>query len=124
MDTFFSSNPGLSSRIAHHIDFPDYGNDELLQIAELMLGDMQYRLSPEARTALAAYVGLRRSQPHFANARSIRNALDRARLRQATRLFAERAIRAARTRLMPLEAEDIRQSRVFTPPLGLNHNEA
>jgi probable Rubsico expression protein CbbX len=124
MDTFFSSNPGLSSRIAHHIDFPDYGNDELLQIAELMLGDMQYRLSPEARTALAEYVGLRRSQPHFANARSIRNALDRARLRQATRLFAERAIRADRTRLMTLEAEDIRQSRVFTPPLGLNHNEA
>jgi len=114
MDTFFSSNPGLSSRIAHHIDFPDYANEELFAIAELMLAQMQYRLSEDARAALMEYVALRRSQPHFANARSIRNALDRARLRQATRLFAERAIPADRNRLMTLEAEDIRQSRVFT----------
>jgi probable Rubsico expression protein CbbX len=114
MDTFFGSNPGLSSRIAHHIDFPDYAPEELFAIAELMLAQMQYRLSEDARAALVEYVVLRRSQPHFANARSIRNALDRARLRQATRLFAERAIPADRNRLMTLEAEDIRQSRVFT----------
>ena len=115
METFFRSNPGLSSRIAHHIEFPDYAEDELLAIAERMLDGMQYRLSAGARSALAEYVGLRRAQPHFANARSIRNALDRARLRQATRLFAERGRQLDRGALMPIEAEDIRQSRVFAP---------
>ena len=85
MDTFFRSNPGLSSRIAHHIDFPDYTEDELVKIAEGMLDRMQYRLSSEARVALSEYIALRTAQPHFANARSIRNALDRARLRHATR---------------------------------------
>ena len=115
METFFRSNPGLSSRIAHHIEFPDYAEDELLAIAERMLDGMQYRLSKGARSALAEYVGLRRAQPHFANARSIRNALDRARLRQATRLFAERGRQLDRGALMTIEAEDIRQSRVFAP---------
>ena len=115
METFFRSNPGLSSRIAHHIEFPDYAEDELLAIAERMLDGMQYRLSAGARSALAEYVGLRRAQPHFANARSIRNALDRARLRQATRLFAERGRQLDRGALMTIEAEDIRQSRVFAP---------
>ena len=115
METFFRSNPGLSSRIAHHIEFPDYAEDELLAIAERMLDGMQYRLSDGARSALAEYIGLRRAQPHFANARSIRNALDRARLRQATRLFAERGRQLDRGALMTIEAEDIRQSRVFAP---------
>ena len=115
METFFRSNPGLSSRIAHHIEFPDYAEDELLAIAERMLDGMQYRLSAGARSALAEYVVLRRAQPHFANARSIRNALDRARLRQATRLFAERGRQLDRGALMTIEAEDIRQSRVFAP---------
>jgi probable Rubsico expression protein CbbX len=114
MDTFFRSNPGLSSRIAHHIDFPDYGNDELAAIAELMLGKMQYVLSEGARTALAEYIALRRAQPHFANARSIRNALDRARLRQANRLFAQGAQRPLAPRdLLTIEASDLRASRVF-----------
>ena len=113
MDTFFRSNPGFSSRIAHHIDFPDYSNDELLEIADRMLAGMQYRFSAEARIAFAEYIALRRAQPNFANARSIRNALDRARLRQATRLFASRAQRVDRDTLMTLEAEDIRRSRVF-----------
>ena len=112
MDTFFRSNPGLSSRIAHHIDFPDYSGDELLEIAELMLAHMQYRLSPDAREVLSEYIARRMQQPHFANARSIRNALDRARLRQANRLFALGAS-VDRDALMTIEAEDIRRSRVF-----------
>jgi probable Rubsico expression protein CbbX len=115
MDTFFRSNPGLSSRIAHHIEFPDYADDELLAIAERMLDGMQYRLSAGARGVLAEYITLRRAQPHFANARSIRNALDRARLRQATRLFNRRGVEVDRGALMTIEADDIRQSRVFAP---------
>ena len=118
METFFRSNPGLSSRVAHHIDFPDYADDELLAIAERMLGGMQYRLSSDARSVLAEYIVLRRAQPHFANARSIRNALDRARLRQATRLFAARDREVDRDTLMTIEAADLRQSRVFAPPAG------
>ena len=112
MDTFFRSNPGLSSRIAHHIDFPDYSGDELLEIAELMLAHMQYQLSPDAREVLSEYIARRMQQPHFANARSIRNALDRARLRQANRLFAL-AASLDREALMTIETEDIRRSRVF-----------
>ena len=80
-----------------------------------MLDGMQYRLSADARGALAEYIALRRAQPHFANARSIRNALDRARLRQATRLFNGRGGEVDRGALMTIEAEDIRQSRVFAP---------
>jgi probable Rubsico expression protein CbbX len=115
MDTFFQSNPGMSSRIAHHVDFPDYALDELLGIADLMLERMQYRLSTEAQTALHLYVGRRMTQPRFANARSIRNALDRARLRQASRLFATRTA-VDREALATIEAEDIRRSRVFAMP--------
>ena len=90
MDKFFSTNPGFRSRIAHHIDFPDYTDEELLAIADKMLAQQNYHLSPDAREVLAAYIAKRRTQPHFANARSIRNALDRARLRQANRIFATR----------------------------------
>ena len=113
MDTFFRSNPGLSSRIAHHIDFPDYTVEELYAIAEIMLEGMHYRLSEAACGALREYIGLRRMRAHFANARSIRNALDRARLRQAKRLFAERAAGVSRAELMTIAAEDIRASRLF-----------
>lgn len=113
MDAFFQSNPGISSRIAHHIEFPDYTDEELLAIAERMLTAMQYRLSPEARVALAEYVARRRAQPRFANARSIRNALDRARLRQASRLFEAMVERVGPDELATIEAEDIRRSRVF-----------
>jgi probable Rubsico expression protein CbbX len=116
MDTFFKANPGLSSRIAHHIDFPDYAPAELLAIADLMLGGMQYRLSPGAREALVEYIERRRERPHFANARSIRNALDRARLRQANRLFAARGGPVAPEALMTIEAGDLRASRVFGEP--------
>jgi len=116
MDTFFKSNPGLSSRIAHHIDFPDYASDELLQIADRMLAGMNYRFDADARVAFAEYLQRRVEQPHFANARSVRNALDRARLRQASRLFAERDRALSRDDLTTLTEADIRASRVFAAP--------
>jgi probable Rubsico expression protein CbbX len=112
MDKFFQSNPGFRSRVAHHIDFPDYQDGELLAIAEGMLGKLHYKLSPSAKQALAEYIPMRRGQPHFANARSIRNALDRARLRQANRCFAAKE-EIDLEALMTIEAEDIRRSRVF-----------
>ncbi len=112
MDTFFSSNPGMASRIAHHIDFPDYSEAELMQIAQLMLQGLNYRFDAGADGAFAQYVHLRRAQPHFANARSIRNALDRIRLRQATRLFESTQV-LTRDQLTTLQAEDILASRVF-----------
>src|SRR5271156_1912015 len=114
MDAFFRSNPGLSSRIAHHLDFPDYLPQELEEIAQRMLQGMQYRLSASAVAALHDYIPLRMRQPHFANARSIRNALDRARLRQANRLFAEKGRQLTRDELMTIEGEDLRASRVFS----------
>jgi probable Rubsico expression protein CbbX len=113
MERFFQSNPGMSSRIAHHIDFPDYSDDELFAIAGLMLEGMQYRLTDEAAKALREYIALRKTQPHFANARSMRNALDRARLRHAKRLFETRGAPLTRDALMSIEADEIRSSRVF-----------
>ena len=114
MDTFFKSNPGMASRIAHHIDFPDYDADELLRIAGLMLEKMQYRFSPDGEAAMRDYIVRRMAQPRFSNARSIRNGLDRARLRQANRLFAGRDVPVDRDALQTIEASDIRASRVFT----------
>jgi probable Rubsico expression protein CbbX len=111
MDTFFQSNPGLGSRVAHHIDFPDYSPEELASIAGRMVAGLGLALSPSAEGALLDYVRLRREQPNFANARSVRNALDRARLRQARRLLDAGRVDAAM--LMTIEAEDIRASRVF-----------
>jgi len=113
MQQFFRSNPGLSSRIAHHIDFPNYTSAELLAIGHLMLKQMQYTLSREAEAVLREYIELRQTQPNFSNARSIRNALDRARLRQATRLLAQRNKALSARELMTIEAQDIRASRVF-----------
>jgi hypothetical protein len=115
MDTFFRSNPGMSSRIAHHVDFPDYAADELLEIAERMLAAAQYRFGDGARDAFAAYLARRVAQPHFANARSVRNALDRARLRQATRLVAERDRVLDADALSTIAPPDILASRVFGP---------
>jgi probable Rubsico expression protein CbbX len=113
METFFQSNPGVSSRIAHHLDFPDYSLEELLMIAQLMLSEQMYRTSPEAQQALEAYLKRRMQMPRFANARSVRNALDRARLRQANRLFAKGG-KVSKADLVTIEAEDILASRVFT----------
>jgi len=113
MDKFFRSNPGMRSRIAHHIDFPDYSPDELVAIAKLMLAAQNYRFSAEAEKAFDEYIRLRMKMEHFANARSVRNALDRARLRQANRLFEGAKKNLSRTDLITIEAEDIRASRVF-----------
>lgn len=116
MDTFFQSNPGMSSRIAHHVDFPDYDESELLQIANLMAASMHYNLDKDAAIAMKDYIQKRKQQPHFANARSIRNALDRARLRQANRIFND-AIKHKKdttaTDLSSISEVDIRASRVF-----------
>ena len=113
MDKFYESNPGLSSRIANHIDFPDYTVDELLQIAKIMLQDQQYQLTPQAEIALTQYIEKRKEKPLFANARSIKNALDRARMRQANRIFDSRGQVLTKKELVNLEAEDILQSTVF-----------
>ncbi|MBK5115307.1 MAG: CbbX protein [Thermoleophilia bacterium] len=112
MEQFFRSNPGMGSRVAHHIDFPDYDVDELAEIADLMLANQGYKLNDPAASTLRHYIERRMDQPRFANARSIRNALDRARLRQASRLF-ERGGRPGRSELETIEAEDILKSRVF-----------
>jgi len=113
MDTFFQSNPGMSSRIAHHLDFPDYSAPELMQISQKMLATQNYRFGAEAAEAFERYLQLRIPQPHFANARSVRNALDRARLRQASRLFADRKRELTAQDLTTLEAQDFLASRVF-----------
>jgi probable Rubsico expression protein CbbX len=116
MDTFFASNPGMSSRIAHHIDFPDYGVGELGRIADLMLETMHYRFDDEATRVFSDYLERRMAQPHFANARSVRNALDRARLRHASRLMGQPDALADDASLTTITAPDLLASRVFSAP--------
>lgn len=113
MDKFYESNPGLSSRIANHIDFPDYTVDELVKIAKLMLQDQQYQLTVDAQNALTQYIQKRKGKPLFANARSVKNALDRARMRQANRIFDSRGQVLTKKELVNIEANDILQSTVF-----------
>jgi probable Rubsico expression protein CbbX len=113
MDKFYESNPGLSSRITNHIDFPDYSVEELLKIAKLMLEEQQYQLTPDAEVALGQYIQRRKEKPLFANARSVKNALDRARMRQANRIFDSRGQVLTKKELVNLEAQDILQSTVF-----------
>jgi probable Rubsico expression protein CbbX len=122
MDAFFQSNPGLGSRVAHHIDFPDYDVPELEAIAGRMVTALGLELSESARAALRDYLVLRRNRPNFANARSLRNALDRARLRQARRLLDAGQVDARM--LTTIEAEDIRASRVFTEAATATTGEA
>ena len=114
MEKFFQSNPGFRSRIAHHVDFPDYSDDELLAIADLMLEAQNYRFSSEARSAFIRYIAARKTQPLFSNARSIRNALDRVRLRQANRIVSNLDRILTSEDVMSIEAEDVLASRVFT----------
>jgi probable Rubsico expression protein CbbX len=116
MDRFFTANPGMRSRIAHHVEFPDYTAAELLAIAELLLAEQSYRFSPEGRAAFERYLEARMSQPHFANARSVRNALDRARLRQAVRLFESRDRPISPDDLVTIGPEEILASRVLAEP--------
>jgi probable Rubsico expression protein CbbX len=116
METFFHSNPGFHSRVAHHLDFPDYSVDELMAIADLMFEHQHYRLDDDARQAFREYLDRRIPQPHFANARSVRNALDRAKLRQASRLVRSGGI-VTSDELARIDESDVRQSRLFTEPL-------
>jgi len=118
MDKFFASNPGFRSRIAHHIDFPDYSDGELLQIAEMMLAEQNYKFDRDAREAFQRYIEIRKTQPLFSNARSIRNALDRIRLRQANRLVADLDRVLTAEDIMTLEASDVLASRVFSNGKG------
>ena len=113
MDEFFRSNPGLSSRVAHHIDFPDYDVDELMAIAELMMRQQNYIYAPGAEEAFREYLERRVMRPRFAHGRSVRNAIDRARLRQANRLFAEHRGTVTREDLQTITADDILKSSVF-----------
>ena len=113
MDRFYESNPGLSSRIANHIDFPDYTVSELLKIAKILLDEQQYQLTPQAEIALEQYIKKRKEKPLFANARSVKNALDRARMRQANRIFDSRGQVLTKKELVNLEPEDILQSTIF-----------
>ncbi len=113
MNDFFLANPGMGSRIAHHIDFPDYTPDELMQIGDVMFERQTYQLSEEAKRAFLEYIERRVEQPRFAHGRSIRNAIDRARMRQAMRLFDSEG-EITKEDLITIEAEDIRQSSVFS----------
>jgi probable Rubsico expression protein CbbX len=113
MEQFFSSNPGMASRVAHHIDFPDYSQDELFAIAEMMLAEWHYRFDEGAAAAFREYLEVRRERPHFANARSVRNALDRIRMRQALRLFEERGRQLTADDLLTICEEEVRASRLF-----------
>jgi probable Rubsico expression protein CbbX len=113
MDTFFTSNPGFKSRVAHHIDFPDYSDDELFEIAEKMLTEQNYTLADDADGILKEYIAKRRTQPHFSNARSIRNGLDRTILRQANRLFQKGDVELTAKELNRIEHQDIASSRVL-----------
>jgi hypothetical protein len=112
MEQFFGSNPGMQSRVAHHIDFPDFTVDELMRTGDLMLEQRAYCFSPDARQVFREYLERRRRRPRFAHGRSIRNAIDRARLRQASRLFESEAA-LGRDELITIEAEDLLKSSVF-----------
>nr|YP_010338000.1 putative rubisco expression protein [Timspurckia oligopyrenoides]UNJ17585.1 putative rubisco expression protein [Timspurckia oligopyrenoides] len=114
MDKFYESNPGLSSRVTNHVDFPDYSPEELLAIGKMMMQDQQYRIAGEAEGILVDYIQRRAQQPHFANARSMRNAIDRARMRQANRIFASGNRVLTKADLVTIQAEDFLQSRLFT----------
>nr|YP_009654342.1 rubisco expression protein [Pleurostichidium falkenbergii]QCH39629.1 rubisco expression protein [Pleurostichidium falkenbergii] len=114
MDKFYESNPGLSSRVTNHVDFPDYTSQELLEIAKLMLEEQQYKFASDADGVLLDYAERRMKQPHFANARSIRNAIDRARMRQANRIFSSGDAILTKSDLITIKSEDILKSRLFT----------
>ena len=114
MDIFYQSNPGLASRIANHIHFPDYSAQELLKIGEIMLSEQQYRITEEGKKVFLQYIELRKQQPLFANARSIKNAIDRARMRQANRIFELNSnIELSKSDIVTLDIKDFLQSRIF-----------
>ena len=112
MDEFFSHNPGMRSRVAHHLDFPDFTIDELMQIAEMMLARQMYHCDEASRETFRAYLIRRMALPDFANGRSVRNAIDRIKLRQANRLYSQGGV-LTREELVRIDACDILKSRVF-----------
>jgi probable Rubsico expression protein CbbX len=114
MDEFYTSNPGLASRIANHVHFPDYSPEELLQIGKIMLEEQQYQMTEESEKVFFEYIGKRIKQPLFANARSVRNALDRARMRQANRVFETTGRVLTKKDLVTIMPEDISSSTVFS----------
>lgn len=118
MQRFFSDVPGLSSRIGHHIHFPDYDIDELMDISRLMVTNQGYRFDEEAEKTFREYLDLRKQQPRFANGRSVRNALDRLRMRHANRIWEnlDGQTTFTKSELVTLLADDIKQSRVFEDP--------
>jgi probable Rubsico expression protein CbbX len=113
MDSFYESNPGLASRVANHIDFPDYTADELLQIARLILEEQQYRMTNEAEEVLLTYIDKRRLLPLFANARTVANAIDTSRMKHANRMFNSGDKILTKADLVTIEASDIRDSSLF-----------
>ena len=114
MDLFYESNPGLSSRVANHIDFPDFTPDELIQIGRLMLEDQQYRMTAEAEALLLEYIEKRSKLPLFANARTMSNAIDTARMRHASRMFNSGDSILTKSDLVTIEANDITESSLFS----------
>lgn len=114
MESFYESNPGLSSRVANHIDFPDYTAEELIQIGKLILQDQQYRMTSEAEQVLFEYITKRKELPLFANARTMSNAIDTARMKHANRMFNSGDKVLTKADLVTIEAEDIRESSLFT----------
>jgi len=114
MDSFYESNPGLSSRVANHIDFPDYTPEELIKIGRLILEEQQYRMTPDAEAALLQYVEKRSQLPLFANARTISNAIDAARMRHANRMFNSGDAILTKSDLVTLTVQDITESSLFS----------
>ena len=117
MDTFFRSNPGMGSRVAHHLHFPDFTVDELVQIGDMMMSQQQYEFEDDAREAFKEYIERRVERPRFAHGRSIRNAIDRARMRQAGRLY-DRRDELTREDLVTIKADDILASSLFSDEDG------
>jgi hypothetical protein len=107
----------MGSRVAHHLHFPDFTPEELVQIADLMMEQQEYKFEPEAREAFEEYINRRLERPRFAYGRSIRNAIDRARMRQAGRLYDNRK-NLSKEDLMTIKAEDILASSLFGDESG------
>lgn len=114
MDSFYESNPGLSSRVANHIDFPDYTPEELIHIGRMILEEQQYKMTSDAATALLEYISRRSQMPLFANARTISNAIDTARMRHANRMFNSGDKVLTKSDLVTIELEDITESSLFS----------
>lgn len=114
MDSFYESNPGLSSRVANHIDFPDYSPAELIQIGRMILEEQQYRMTPDAEQLLLEYITKRMELPLFANARTVTNAIDAARMRHANRMFNSGDTVLTKSDLVTIEVDDIRLSSLLT----------